>query len=50
MSVYKVLINLLYIDCVKQRERDTYKGNGTSHLKSIFATETTRVQMTNVTK
>jgi hypothetical protein len=48
MSVYKVLIKLGYIDCVKQRERDirVYEATGTSHFKSIFATDTITLQMT----
>jgi len=50
MSVYKLLINLRYIDCVKQRERDIYEATGTSHFKSIFTTETITLHMTNVTK
>jgi len=49
MSVYKVLIKLRYIDCVKQRDRDIrvcIEATGTSHFKSIFATDTITLQMT----
>jgi len=48
MSLYKVLIKLRYIDCVKQRERDirVYEATGTSPFQWIFATDTITLQMT----